>query len=1113
MNLIPRARLAGLLLTVAFWINPLKAQTADRPGSWFSDNPEWAAVETISLAEDGARLVGSGSSGPIFYYTGRKEGAAQLRSRASFGDVVLRLEFMQTAGARTAIYFASRYKLVLDPEAMGEAGPPVEADTVIKADPVPPLVSGSAPPATWQKLEVSFRAPRLDDARNMTVYGMIIEAKVDGRLVQSNTLLKRSKGSEHIYEDSVGQITIGVEKGGFAFRNFSFQRADFEAVRVPRATGQATNVGNLIDFVRDGEQTYRSVGCIECHAVQPNDTSVKSGPNLFGLFTFEARDRSVVTSDGGRFTVKTDRSYLHRSMRAPLGELAIAEKGPTEGKPFLPVMPPYLPATLSDTQIDAIGTYLGTLNEPQHQGPIAVLVERTGPKNYDPMTDRMQLLVDRSVRTQRGPMMGVSGRAIHVGQPNGINYSFDPRVLGLAKIWQGGFLDMAGEWQNRGGRGLKPGFESRELDLGTSAVLFAPLDQRGNPVDFSFKEARFHDLAPVKESLNSPVEHLDRIAEIDAQFLGYTIDSKNPTAVPTFNFRVGRNIIGLRTEIATDGKVRLHLQGELATEQSFVVNTTALALSTVSVGALDNGRWILPVGRYADAMVQGQLTIAADAVWRPSASKFDHLRQPLATEPSKPLLPAGYRAETYLSPKDNYGRELLFEPLGMALAPDGTLVVATRTAGVWRLVGSEWRLFAEGIFDSLGVQVEDERGLQVVVSQKSELTRLTDTNGDGLADKFETLTDAFSYHGNYHAYMHGPVRDANGDYFMALNLDHPSDDIMYKAGGRYMGTSGGYRGWAIRVPAKGGFEPWASGLRSPAGLAFAPDGRLWYAENQGEYVGTSKIFVLKKDAFYGHPSGLVERPGMTPASPEIAWEKVMNEREFAVVLFPHNRVGNAPGNPIWDTTGGRFGPFAGQMFIGDQTRSNLLRVTTEMVEGREQGVAITFANALESGVMRPLFLPDGSLLLGQTGRGWQARGGRVSSLQRLIWDGKTIAPGIHNVSATPTGFSIHLSTAIPATAGDRELNEGLAIKSWLYRDAPDYGSPELDEQIEAISKIEIADDRRTIQVTLAKTEQPQIHPQQTARVYHLALSGKTIWSDNNPGFDAYYSLYKFPAAK
>src|SRR5690606_39730327 len=91
--------------------------------------------------------------------------------------------------------------------------------------------------------------------------------------------------------------------------------------------------------------------------------------------------------------------------------------------------------------------------------------------------------------------------------------------------------------------------------------------------------------------------------------------------------------------------------------------------------------------------------------------------------------------------------------------------------------------------------------------------------------------------------------------------------------------------------------PFASGVRGPASVGVSPDGRLWYADNQGDFVGTSKLFELKKGGFYGHPAGLVDLPGMTPASPEIQWEQVIARKERATILFPHNRVANSPGNP------------------------------------------------------------------------------------------------------------------------------------------------------------------------------------------------------------------------
>ena len=101
-----------------------------------------------------------------------------------------------------------------------------------------------------------------------------------------------------------------------------------------------------------------------------------------------------------------------------------------------------------------------------------------------------------------------------------MNYSFDPRLLAIVKIWQGGFLDMSGELVNRGNRGLALGYDSREIGFGEREYLLAPLNAAGQPVDFSFKEGKFGDFATFKAALYSKEDQLARIAAVDAQFLG-----------------------------------------------------------------------------------------------------------------------------------------------------------------------------------------------------------------------------------------------------------------------------------------------------------------------------------------------------------------------------------------------------------------------------------------------------------------------------------------------------------------------------------------------------------------------------------------------------------------
>ena len=1093
---------------------PVFAEAEPLFSNQFREIVGWQQAEELSVAEDQTGLRAKGQ-GAILYNGDDWENAPYLVTKENFQDCIIKIDFMLAKGSRAGLYVQGRYGIniadnyrqhELNYYDMGGLGQRWDESREPKGfDGVAPSANATKAPGEWQKMEVKFRAPRFNDAGQKVDDAFFLEVRVNGEVVQRNTLARGfTRGSLFAWEQGSGAVVLQADGGPIAIRNFDARRADFSQIEVPEAHGQRTNEGELTDFVALGKKHFVSFGCGECHTTRKNDAAVKSGPGLFGLFTHLPRDREIVESgENHQFIIKADTNYLHRSVRQPHSQLAVAETGEQKGKPFVPVMPAYSSQIITDGQIDAIGFYLATLNEREAQGPVVKLIADQGPQQYDPLADRLQFLVGDRTRIQRGPIAGMSSRSIHIGLPGGINYSFDPRILSIVKIWQGGFLDMSGELQNRGGGGLKLGYNSQNIDFGASEFLLAPLNADGDVIDFSFKEAKFGDTERIQQSLYALEDHLETLEAVNAQFLGYSLDSKKNNANPEFHYRIGENHIFARTEIGNDGKAGISVTGEFATTQSFAINTKVLGHPIVNQGAIKNGVWTIPAGKHTNARLDAEIALSSSP-WSAGKSKFDHDVQAVEYKPAKASLPAGYSVRSIMPPKDNFGRDQLFEALGVDVADDGTIVVSTRTAGIWRIVEGKWYLFAEGIFDSLGVVVEDEKGLVLTVGQKAELTRIADTNGDGRADQFKTLFDAFSYHGNYHTYMHGPVKTDEGKYFVALNLAH--DDNAYKAGGQYMGTLGGYSGWGFMVSDDGTYTPWVNGLRSPAGLGIGPDGRLWYADNQGEYMGTSKLFPIKQGGFYGHPSALVDLPGMTPDSDEITWRKFKDRRIPPAVLFPHNRLANSPGHLVWDLTEGRFGPFSRQIFIGDQTQSNLFRVIVQQVDDVEQGVVIPFATGLESGVMRPVFLNDGSLIVGQTGRGWQAKVGNVASLQTISWDGKTMPAEITNVLATPEGFEVVLT--VPAK---KQGALDARIASWVYRDAPDYGSPELDEREEDIRQVSLSDDGKSVYLALDELNHKPVHPDQTARVYHIQLNRKALFAEESDrSLDAFYTLYRWP---
>jgi hypothetical protein len=446
---------------------------------------------------------------------------------------------------------------------------------------------------------------------------------------------------------------------------------------------------------------------------------------------------------------------------------------------------------------------------------------------------------------------------------------------------------------------------------------------------------------------------------------------------------------------------------------------------------------------------------------------------------------------------------LVFEALGIEFH-NGEAFVSTRTAGIWKVVDGKWHLFAEGAYESIGLVVNSAK--DVVIGEKAGLTRLIDSDGDHWAEKRENITDKFRFNGDYHEYLHGPIKQ-NGNYLFSLNLGNEVRG-MYKADGVWMGTVGGLRGWMLSSDEKGDTEIFASGFRSPAGLALSPANEIVYTENQGEYVGTSKVFKVKKGGFHGNPNGLIDIPGKNTNSPEVQWDAVKDTRELPILLLPHGEVMNAPGSPEFLTEKITFGPFQGQMFLGDQLQSNIYRIDTQVVDGQEQAVTIPFAEGLKSGAMRLRFDPsDSSLWIGQTGRGWRSRGGNTYALQRIVYDPKVPVNAIKTVKATSKGFDVHFTES----QSGKEETSSIQCRSWYYLNSNKYGSPKQGDREEKVLEATWNADQTVCHITLDNFKVENEKSSDSSRVYRINLANTDFGKKHGAFFaKAYYTLHKIP---
>ena len=177
----------------------------------------------------------------------------------------------------------------------------------------------------------------------------------------------------------------------------------------------------------------------------------------------------------------------------------------------------------------------------------------------------------------------------------------------------------------------------------------------------------------------------------------------------------------------------------------------------------------------------------------------------------------------------------ILEVGGLAMLPNGDLGISTRRGDVFIVQNPTsarpyFRKFASGLHEVLGLAYKDGA---LYCAQRGELTKLVDTNQDGKADVYETVY-AWPLSGHYHEYSFGPKIAPDGSFFVTGNVAF-GDEQWWRGESRVP-----WRGWTLKIRPDGKVEPWATGMRSQAGLGMI-DGELFYSYNQGEYVGSGGI--------------------------------------------------------------------------------------------------------------------------------------------------------------------------------------------------------------------------------------------------------------------------------
>jgi azurin/glucose/arabinose dehydrogenase len=462
-----------------------------------------------------------------------------------------------------------------------------------------------------------------------------------------------------------------------------------------------------------------------------------------------------------------------------------------------------------------------------------------------------------------------------------------------------------------------------------------------------------------------------------------------------------------------------------------------------------------------------------------------------------------YWKRTPLPVPDN----VLMEVSGILPVAGKRLLVVTRRGEVWWVDGAydadpkpRYTLFAQGLHEPLGIIVAPKGGYYV--AQRQELTRLVDTDGDDRADVYETVAK-FPISGSYHEYAFGPVLAPNGNLRVTLNV----------AFGGATQSPVPWRGWMVEITPDGQFAPVASGLRSPAGFTVSSQGDWFYADNQGEWVGSGKVTHIEPGDFAGHPAGLAWSR-MAGSTVKIRPEDISDfEQPMHVVAknlpglktpavwFPHTILGISNSGLIEDRTGGKFGPFAGQFFLGDQGQSKVMRMSLEKVRGVWQGAAYSFQEGFESGVLRMAFGEGSTMFVGETARGWGSVGSKEQGIERVEWTQQTPFE-LKEVKAQPDGFLLTFTAPVDRVSAENPASYSVAGFTYNYHAA--YGAAPIDRVGCPVRKVVVSPDGLSVRIASVCLREGYIHEVKVAGV-HAAADGASVLHPV-----AYYTLNRIP---
>ena len=357
---------------------------------------------------------------------------------------------------------------------------------------------------------------------------------------------------------------------------------------------------------------------------------------------------------------------------------------------------------------------------------------------------------------------------------------------------------------------------------------------------------------------------------------------------------------------------------------------------------------------------------------------------------------------------------------------DGHAAAVTFDGDVWLIEGIDqnlknirWRRFASGLYEPMSIEVVKDK---IYVFGREGIVRLNDLNNDGMADFYENFSNVMAQSSESREWAADMVYASDGSFYIAKGGSLSNGPGVTAQVGKGFRAGSDENGTVLKISPDGRkSEVVATGLRGPY-LGFNSEkGILTSTDQQGNFVPSSPIYVVKKGDYFGVIPTLhrKDKPAITPP---LTW-------------IPH-RVDRSSLGQAW-ITGNKMGPLSGSLIHFSFGRPGLFRVLIDSTSAILQGgVSIIHAHypaPTSKGAMNPV---DEQLYI--TGFNlWGSTSNGISSLLRLRYTGKpSYLPAM--IRAGKQGVMLGFDSELDAETASNPGN--FRVKRWDYKRTEEYGS-------------------------------------------------------------------------